>query len=182
MVTHISWHQSALNFFMNGILIHWGCSKILTVPPSQKICYLPLCCDFVLHSHIYTWLYILFCYSHCLIEIVLSFHVRFCRQYIKSLSVLLFQTVFFHYISRSVDVLLSIPPFSFREAIFGYQDLKIRLYYSAARLTTYFGISYSDKVTPDKFEGIEVRFCFVFLQSFVLLLVFLLQIQWYPDT
>jgi len=66
----------------------------------------------------------------------------------------------------------------FREAIFGYQDLKIQLYYSAARLTTYFGITYSDKVTPDKFEGIEVRFCFVFLQCFVFLLfVFLLRIQ-----
>lgn len=45
--------------------------------------------------------------------------------------------------------------FGDREAIFGYQDLKIQLYYSAARLTTYFGISYSDKVTADKFEGIE---------------------------
>jgi hypothetical protein len=57
------------------------------------------------------------------------------------------------------NVLLSVPAVPFREAVFGYQDLKIRLYYSAARLTTYFGISYSDKVTPDKFEGIEVRFC-----------------------
>jgi Histone acetyl transferase HAT1 N-terminus. len=49
------------------------------------------------------------------------------------------------------------PAVFFREAIFGYQDLKIQLYYSAARLTTYFGISYSDKVTADKFEGIEVN-------------------------
>ncbi|XP_021938160.1 histone acetyltransferase type B catalytic subunit isoform X2 [Zootermopsis nevadensis] len=45
--------------------------------------------------------------------------------------------------------------FGDRESIFGYQDLKIQLYYSAARLTTYFGITYTDKVTPDKFEGIE---------------------------
>jgi hypothetical protein len=79
----------------------------------------------------------------------------------------------------NVLLVLSIPAVFFREAIFGYQDLKIQLFYSAARLTTYFGISYSDKVTPDKFEGIEVRFCFVFLRSFVLLLVLLLQIQLY---
>ncbi|XP_069680649.1 histone acetyltransferase type B catalytic subunit [Periplaneta americana] len=41
------------------------------------------------------------------------------------------------------------------ESIFGYHDLKIQLYYSAGRLTTYFGISYSEKVTPDKFDGIQ---------------------------
>jgi hypothetical protein len=72
---------------------------------------------------------------------------------------------------NNVLLVLSVPAVFFREAIFGYQDLKIQLFYSAARLTTYFGISYSDKVTPDKFEGIEVRFYFVFL------LVLLLQIQ-----
>jgi hypothetical protein len=54
------------------------------------------------------------------------------------------------------------PTVCFRESIFGYYNLKIRLYYSAARLTTYFGITYSDRVTPDKFEGIQVRFCLVF--------------------
>jgi hypothetical protein len=50
----------------------------------------------------------------------------------------------------------------FRESIFGYHELRIQLYYTAARLTTYFGITYSDRVTPDKFEGIQVRFGLVF--------------------
>lgn len=45
--------------------------------------------------------------------------------------------------------------FGDRESIFGYHDLRIQLYYTAARLTTYFGITYSDRVTPDKFEGIQ---------------------------
>ncbi|KAJ8874270.1 hypothetical protein PR048_025113 [Dryococelus australis] len=41
------------------------------------------------------------------------------------------------------------------ESIFGYRDLKIKLYYSAAKLTTYLGISYSDAIDPKKCEGIE---------------------------
>jgi histone acetyltransferase 1 len=50
----------------------------------------------------------------------------------------------------------------FRESIFGYRDLRIQLYYTAGRLTTYFGITYSDRVTPEKYEGIQVRFGLVF--------------------
>ncbi|PSN37476.1 Histone acetyltransferase type B catalytic subunit [Blattella germanica] len=38
------------------------------------------------------------------------------------------------------------------ENIFGYRDLKIQLYYSAAKLITYFGFNYSEKVDPNKFE------------------------------
>ncbi|GFG34942.1 hypothetical protein Cfor_07209 [Coptotermes formosanus] len=71
----------------------------------------------------------------CVSKSIFPLHIRFYRMYNK--------------------VLLSTPAVCFRETIFGYHDLKIQLYYSAARLTTYFGISYSDKVTPDKFEGIE---------------------------
>ncbi|KAJ9589576.1 hypothetical protein L9F63_017214 [Diploptera punctata] len=41
------------------------------------------------------------------------------------------------------------------ENIFGYRDLQIKLYYSAGRLTTYFGIEYSEKVDPDKLEGYQ---------------------------
>ncbi|XP_063231534.1 histone acetyltransferase type B catalytic subunit [Bacillus rossius redtenbacheri] len=41
------------------------------------------------------------------------------------------------------------------ESIFGYRDLKIKLYYTAAKLTTYLGISYSEVVDPKKCEGIE---------------------------
>jgi hypothetical protein len=59
------------------------------------------------------------------------------------------------------------PAVCFRESIFGYHDLKIQLYYSAARLTTYFGITYTDKVTPDKFEGIQVREYFMFHRPYM---------------
>lgn len=46
--------------------------------------------------------------------------------------------------------------FSFSENIFGYKDLKIKLYYSAAWLSTYIGVEYSDKIDPDDFGGVEV--------------------------
>lgn len=36
--------------------------------------------------------------------------------------------------------------FGENENIFGYTDLRIKLYYTAASLQTYLGISYSDKV------------------------------------
>ncbi|XP_045115060.1 histone acetyltransferase type B catalytic subunit-like isoform X1 [Portunus trituberculatus] len=41
------------------------------------------------------------------------------------------------------------------EQIFGYSGLHIKLYYSAARLTTYLTHTYTDKVHPEKFEGIK---------------------------
>ncbi|GLG96560.1 Histone acetyltransferase type B catalytic subunit [Gryllus bimaculatus] len=41
------------------------------------------------------------------------------------------------------------------ETIFGYRDLKIKLYYSAAALTTYLGVSYTSKADVDKFDGVE---------------------------
>ncbi|XP_075221855.1 histone acetyltransferase 1 [Lycorma delicatula] len=41
------------------------------------------------------------------------------------------------------------------ENIFGYKDLKIKIYYSAAWLTSYIGIEYSDKIDPDDFGGVE---------------------------
>jgi len=43
------------------------------------------------------------------------------------------------------------------ETIFGYKDLKIKLYYSAARLTTYLNVSYSSKVKHDGVEADDIR-------------------------
>ena len=41
------------------------------------------------------------------------------------------------------------------ETIFGYKDLRVKLYYSAARLATYLGMSYRTKVDPKKSQGVE---------------------------
>ncbi|XP_071526683.1 histone acetyltransferase type B catalytic subunit isoform X2 [Panulirus ornatus] len=41
------------------------------------------------------------------------------------------------------------------EQIFGYSGLRIKLYYSACRLTTYLSHTYVEKVDPEKFEGVE---------------------------
>ncbi|CAG5099875.1 Similar to Hat1: Histone acetyltransferase type B catalytic subunit (Mus musculus) [Cotesia congregata] len=41
------------------------------------------------------------------------------------------------------------------ETIFGYKDLKIKLYYSAGSLETYLGMSYSEKLPKGMFEGVE---------------------------
>jgi len=43
------------------------------------------------------------------------------------------------------------------ETIFGYKDLKIKLYYSAARLTTYLGVSFSSRVNHDGVEADDIR-------------------------
>lgn len=45
--------------------------------------------------------------------------------------------------------------FGENETIFGYRDLKVKLYYTAGRLTTYMSIDYKEKADPDKFEGVE---------------------------
>ncbi|CAH2095312.1 unnamed protein product [Euphydryas editha] len=45
--------------------------------------------------------------------------------------------------------------FGENENIFGYTDLKIKLYYTAGSLRTYFSISYSDKIEPNKSEGLK---------------------------
>ncbi|OWR50736.1 histone acetyltransferase type B catalytic subunit [Danaus plexippus] len=45
--------------------------------------------------------------------------------------------------------------FGENENIFGYTDLQIKLYYSAASLQTYLGISYSDKIDPKKTGGLK---------------------------
>ncbi|CAF4916101.1 unnamed protein product [Pieris macdunnoughi] len=45
--------------------------------------------------------------------------------------------------------------FGENENIFGYTDLKIKLYYSAGSLQTYLGISYSDKIDPKKLAGLK---------------------------
>ena len=39
----------------------------------------------------------------------------------------------------------------FRESIFGYKDLSVEMYYSAAKLNTYVNMKYSDKISKDKF-------------------------------
>lgn len=41
------------------------------------------------------------------------------------------------------------------ESIFGYRDLKIMLYYSAARLTTFLNMTYKEKVNPDLCDGVK---------------------------
>ncbi|XP_063990865.1 histone acetyltransferase type B catalytic subunit isoform X2 [Diachasmimorpha longicaudata] len=41
------------------------------------------------------------------------------------------------------------------ESIFGYKDLKVKLYYSAGCLETYLGMSYSEKLQTDMYEGVE---------------------------
>ncbi|CAG9568008.1 unnamed protein product [Danaus chrysippus] len=45
--------------------------------------------------------------------------------------------------------------FGENENIFGYTDLQIKLYYSAASLQTYLGISYTDKIDPKKTGGLK---------------------------
>ncbi|XP_077300202.1 histone acetyltransferase 1 [Arctopsyche grandis] len=45
--------------------------------------------------------------------------------------------------------------FGENENIFGYTDLNIRLYYTAASLQTYLGITYSDKIDPVHFDGVK---------------------------
>jgi len=41
-----------------------------------------------------------------------------------------------------------------REIIFGYQDLKVQLFYSAGCLETYLGMTYTEKVNAE-YEGVE---------------------------
>lgn len=41
-----------------------------------------------------------------------------------------------------------------REIIFGYQDLKVQLFYSAGCLETYLGMTYTEKVNTE-YEGVE---------------------------
>ncbi|XP_069120365.1 histone acetyltransferase type B catalytic subunit-like isoform X1 [Argopecten irradians] len=45
--------------------------------------------------------------------------------------------------------------FGDQESIFGYKDLVVEMFYSAARLSTYVNMKYSDKVTPQRFDGIQ---------------------------
>ncbi|KAH3703489.1 histone acetyltransferase type B catalytic subunit-like [Dreissena polymorpha] len=45
--------------------------------------------------------------------------------------------------------------FGDQESIFGYKDLCIQMYYTAARLNTYLNITYTGKVSPDKNDGLK---------------------------
>ncbi|KAL1461955.1 hypothetical protein WDU94_013816 [Cyamophila willieti] len=45
--------------------------------------------------------------------------------------------------------------FGQQETIFGYLDLKIKLYFTPGRLFDYVNIEYADKVDPDQFNGVE---------------------------
>ncbi|XP_013186287.1 histone acetyltransferase type B catalytic subunit [Amyelois transitella] len=45
--------------------------------------------------------------------------------------------------------------FGENENIFGYTDLRIKLFYSAGSLQTYLGIEYTDKIEPSKAEGLK---------------------------
>lgn len=44
-----------------------------------------------------------------------------------------------------------------RESIFGYKDLQIQMFYTAARLNTYLNLKYTDKISPQKHDGLKVR-------------------------
>ncbi|XP_003701894.1 histone acetyltransferase 1 isoform X2 [Megachile rotundata] len=41
------------------------------------------------------------------------------------------------------------------ESIFGYRDLRVKLYYSAGCLETYLGMTYSEKISKALYEGVE---------------------------
>nr|CAG4648667.1 EOG090X06NC [Polyphemus pediculus] len=43
--------------------------------------------------------------------------------------------------------------FGENESIFGYQNLKVQLYYTAGRLTTYLGMTCQSQIDPKQFEG-----------------------------
>ncbi|KAG8327575.1 histone acetyltransferase 1 [Homalodisca vitripennis] len=45
--------------------------------------------------------------------------------------------------------------FGDNESIFGYKGLRVKLYYSACRLTMYLGQEYQTVVDPDTFDGVE---------------------------
>jgi len=45
--------------------------------------------------------------------------------------------------------------FGEQEMIFGYRDLRVKLYYSASKLTTYLGTSYTEKIKPAEYDGVE---------------------------
>lgn len=45
--------------------------------------------------------------------------------------------------------------FGEQESIFGYKELVVEMFYSAARLTTYLNMQYFDRISPHKFDGIE---------------------------
>ncbi|CAG2101444.1 unnamed protein product [Medioppia subpectinata] len=45
--------------------------------------------------------------------------------------------------------------FGDNESIFGYRDLKVKLYYSSAKLNCFLGINFAEKVTKDETNGIE---------------------------
>lgn len=44
----------------------------------------------------------------------------------------------------------------FSESIFGYKDLRVNIYCTAAKLLTYVGIEFSERITPQKSEGVVV--------------------------
>lgn len=45
--------------------------------------------------------------------------------------------------------------FGQQETIFGYLDLKIKLYFTAGRLFDYVNIEYTDKIDPEQFNGVK---------------------------
>ena len=49
--------------------------------------------------------------------------------------------------------------FHCRESVFGYKELMIEIFYSSARLCTYLNMQYFDRISPHKFDGIEVCEC-----------------------
>lgn len=44
----------------------------------------------------------------------------------------------------------------YSENIFGYKDLRIDVFCTAAKMITYVNIKYTDKITPERFDGVTV--------------------------
>lgn len=57
--------------------------------------------------------------------------------------------------SLAFSPMMSHQIFGAQETIFGYKNLKVKLYFSAAKLNPYLEISYSDKVDPKKYDSVE---------------------------
>ncbi len=55
-----------------------------------------------------------------------------------------------------VSILTILFDCSFSETIFGYKDLRVEMFCSAAKMTTYVGIKYLDKIDPKTCDGVQV--------------------------
>ena len=45
------------------------------------------------------------------------------------------------------------------ESIFGYKDLRVELFCSAGYMKSYLNVKYTEKIDPEKFDGVQVQLC-----------------------